>query len=102
MEAIQEFTHVRARRRSRADAASLARRFVEAFSLLVTNEDDLELGLALFERHLRLGAFDAVLAAVALNRHAEALVSAARAFGEIPQLQWIDPATPDLDRYVGS
>jgi len=48
-----------------------------------------------------LGAFDSVLAAVALNRQAEALVSADRAFGSVRTLPWIDPATPALDSLVG-
>jgi ABC-type methionine transport system ATPase subunit len=48
-----------------------------------------------------LGAFDAVLAAVALSRGAEALVSAVRAFASVPELAWIDPATSAIDRLVG-
>ncbi|TAK34637.1 MAG: PIN domain-containing protein [Chloroflexota bacterium] len=101
IETLQEFAHVLARRRSRTDTAVLARRYAVAFSLLETHEDDLELGLTLFERCPDLGLFDAVLAAVALNRQAEALVSADRAFATVPQLAWIDPATPALDRLIG-
>ncbi len=84
MEVIQEFTHVR------------------ALTLLITGVEDLQLGLSLFERHQALGAFDAVLAAVALNRRAQALVSADQAFREIQSLiWWIDPASPSLDRLLG-
>lgn len=72
-----------------------------AFSLLLTRAEDLDLGCTLFERHPALGAFDAVLAAVALNRRVEALVSADRAFREVPGLPWVDPGTPDVDRLVG-
>jgi predicted nucleic acid-binding protein len=86
IEVVQEFVHVRARRRSRSDAVALARHYLAAFSLLPTRVADLELGLTLFERHPALGAFDAVLAAVALNRRVEALVSADRAYGEVPNL----------------
>jgi hypothetical protein len=52
------------------------------------------------ESHAALGAFDSVLAAVALNQRVEALVSAERAFGEVAGLRWVDPATPELDRLI--
>jgi uncharacterized protein len=97
IEVVQEFVHVRARRRSRADAVSVARRYLAALRMLVTNAEDLELGLSLFERHPALGAFDAVLAAVGLNWRVEALVSADPAFGEVADLPWVNPATPALD-----
>jgi hypothetical protein len=64
------------------------------------DSSDLELGLALFARYPTLGAFDAVLAGVALNRGVRALISGDRAFGTIPHLPWIDPAGPDLDRLL--
>jgi len=101
VEVIQEFAHVRARRRSRADAVGLARQYLAAFAVLVTTSDDLDLGLTLFERYPPLGAFDAMLAAVALNRHADALVSADGAFGEVLNLLWVDPAMPALDGLIG-
>ncbi|HEV8054377.1 MAG TPA: type II toxin-antitoxin system VapC family toxin [Candidatus Limnocylindrales bacterium] len=96
IEVIQEFAHIRARRRTRTDAVTLARRYLSAFTVLVTTADDLDRGLTLFQHHPALGAFDAVLAAVALERRAEALVSADRAFASIPDLRWVDPATPAL------
>jgi hypothetical protein len=99
-EVIQEFAHVRARRRSRADAAAVAGDYIRAFSLLTTRFEDLELGLAIFARHPALGAFDAVLAAVALNQRVEALVSADQGFGQIPNLPWVDPGTSDLERLI--
>ncbi|HET7769830.1 MAG TPA: type II toxin-antitoxin system VapC family toxin [Chloroflexota bacterium] len=102
VEVIQEFVHVRSRRRTRTDAVALARHYVAAFRLLVSDEDDLARGLTLFARHPALGAFDAVLAAVALNRKADWLVSADQAFGEASELRWIDPATPPLDRLIGN
>lgn len=65
-EVIQEFTHVRARRRSRSDAVGLARDLTTLLTPLTpVTADDLRLGLDLFERHADLGCFDAVLAAVA-------------------------------------
>jgi uncharacterized protein len=100
IEVIQEFVHVRARRRSRADSVALARHYMAALSLLVTRSEDLDLGLTLFEQQPALGAFDSVLAAVALNQRVDALVSADRAFGHVPSLHWVDPATPDLDRLI--
>lgn len=101
IEVIQEFAHIRARRRTRSDAVTLARHYLSAFAVLAATADDLDRGLALFERLPGLGAFDAVLAAVALDRGAEALVSADRAFASVPNLRWIDPATPALRRLVG-
>jgi len=97
---IQEFAYIRARRRTRADAIHLARRYMAAFSLLVTTPDDLDRGLELFEQYPALGAFDAVLAAVAMERRAQALVSADRAFASIPGLRLVDPATPAILRLL--
>ena len=102
IEVVQEFLHVRASRRSRSDAVAHARYYVAALSPLATRAEDLDSGLTLFERYPALGAFDAVLAAVALNRRVEALVSADRAFGEVPHLPWVDPATANLERLIGS
>jgi predicted nucleic acid-binding protein len=102
IEVVQEFVHVRARRRSRSDAVTLARRFAEAFDLIAISGDDLQLGLQLFEHHPRIGAFDAVLAAAALTHGAEALVSADQAFGAIPALPWMDPAAPALQALLSS
>lgn len=101
VEVIQEFTHVRARRRSRSDAVELARHYSAALPLQMVHPADLALGLELFARHTTLGAFDSVLAAVAINRQAEALVSADRAFSEVPNLRWVDPLARALDRLVG-
>lgn len=101
VEVVQEFAHVRARRRTRAAAAAVARRYAAGLALLAAGPEDLEVGLELFERQAALGAFDAVLAAVALNRGAEALVSADAAFGEVAGLRRVDPATPALDRLLG-
>jgi predicted nucleic acid-binding protein len=86
---------------ARADAVTLARHYMAALSLLVTRAEDLDLALTLFERQTVLGAFDSMLAAVALNQRLEALVSANRAFGEVPDLRWVDPATPSLDQLIG-
>jgi uncharacterized protein len=100
VEVIQEFVHVRAKRRPRTEAVARALDYMEALSPSPTEDDDLRLGLQLFERHPALGGFDAVLAAVALNHGAEALISADRGFAGVSGLVWIDPAAPALDRLL--
>lgn len=95
-EVIQELADVRARRRDRDDAAPLATSYAELLSpLLVVDEADLRAGLDLFRSHVRLGAFDCVLAATATHRGANGLVSADRAFADIDGLHHIDPADPE-------
>ena len=97
IEVIQEFLHVHARRRDRPTVVTAARELTASFRLLTAQPADLERSLDLFVGHPHLGAFDAVLAAVALNRAAEALVSPDRAFGEVEGLRWVDPGGPELD-----
>ena len=88
VEVIQEFVHVRARRRPRDDAAALGRQFATLLAPLISvGSDDLVAGLRLFEGSERLGAFDAVLAATAIAHGADALVSAGTAFAGIPGIQ---------------
>ena len=83
VEVLQEFTHVRARRRGREDAARLARDYLDLLApLLVVGEADLQEGLRLYTRSDRLGAFDAVLAATATRTSSAALVSADAAFAQ--------------------
>lgn len=92
VEAIQEFVHVRARRRGRADAVKLASDYAELLSpLLTVSCDHLRQGLSIFERYERLGAFDAVLAATALSIGAQALISADLAFAAVPGLRHVIP-----------
>jgi predicted nucleic acid-binding protein len=92
VEAIQEFVHVRARRRDRAEAAGLGRDYASLLApLLSPGERDLEDGLALFERSPALGAFDAVLAAAGVNAGVAALVSADPAFAAVPGLVHVLP-----------
>jgi predicted nucleic acid-binding protein len=99
-EAIQEFAHVRARRRGRADAAALARDYGALLAPLITvGAEDLLGGLELFEHHDALGAFDAVLAAAAIARDAAALISADGAFAGISGLAHLTPDRwSELDR----
>ena len=87
-EVIQEFAHVRARRRSRMNAYELSGAFSTLLSpLQLVGPGHLQAGLELWTRTASLGAFDAVLAAVALSLDAE-LVSADRAFADVPDLRW--------------
>lgn len=48
-----------------------------------------------------LDAFDTFLAAVAIRENAEGLVSADRAFRDVPGLHWIDLATLDVSTLTG-
>lgn len=101
-EAIQEFVHVHARRRTRAAGAELGRRYASGLApLVLTGPEDLERGLRLFENHRGLGSFDAVLAAVALRVDAEALVSADQDFRPIRGLNHVHPASVEFERLVG-
>lgn len=93
-EVIQEFAHVRARRRDRKDAAALAQAYVDLFApLLLIEEAHVRAGLRIFEAHPDLGSFDAVLAAAAIEAGADALVSADHAFARVEGLIHIDPST---------
>jgi uncharacterized protein len=92
VEVIQEFAHVRAQRRGRADAAQVATGYADLLApLLTVTADDLGAGMSIFARETRLGAFDAVLAAAALASGATALISADTAFGEVPELRHVFP-----------
>jgi uncharacterized protein len=101
VEAIQEFVHVRAQRRERSDAVELGDAYIDLLSPLVAiDEEHLRRGLALFEHHTALGAFDAVLAATALQASADALVSADRAFAAVPGLTHVIPDGEGVERLL--
>lgn len=98
VEVIQEFAHVRARRRGRADAAELATDYLELLApLLIVEETDLRDGLRFFADQDRLGSFDAVLAAAARAVDAEALVSADDAFAALKTVPHIVPDQAGVD-----
>jgi predicted nucleic acid-binding protein len=97
VEVIQEFAHVRTRRRSRSDAAALARNYADLFAPLgVVDSDDLAAGLDLFERSAALGPFDAALAARAARANAT-LVSTDKAFGKVSGLSYLNPSDPRFE-----
>jgi predicted nucleic acid-binding protein len=101
VEVIQEFVHVRARRRDRGDAAERGRELARLFRPLLTpGHAELVLGLQLFEQHEALGAFDAVLAAAAKLAGADALVSADRAFATASGIAHLEPDDPALARLI--
>jgi predicted nucleic acid-binding protein len=102
VEVVQEFVHVRARRRDRADAALLGSDYIELLApLLPVTAEHLRRGLSLFEGTQRLGAFDAVLTAAALDAGASALVSADTAFAEAPDLPHVIPDAAGVARLLG-
>lgn len=102
VEVIQEFVHVRARRRDRTDAAALGRDYAELLApLLSPSVDDLSTGLALFERNATLGAFDAVLAACAARSGLRAVVSADVGFAELGEVPHVVPDRSGLSALLG-
>ena len=102
VEVVQEFAHVRARRRDRQDAAELARDYIELLSpLLVVEEPDLREGLRLFEDSAGIGAFDAVLAAAAHAAGADALVSADAGFSAVANIRHVTPDANGIRYLLG-
>ena len=103
VEVIQEFVHVRAQRRERSDAVELGGDYADLLAPLLTVSDEhLRRGLALFERHEPLGAFDAVLAATAIDIDAGALVSADSAFAHVTGLRHVVPDDAGVDELLKS
>ncbi len=101
VEVVQEFAHVRARRRSRADAVELAGAYADLLApLLPVTLGELHAGLGLYRTSDRLGAFDAVLAAAALAAQARALVSADTAFGTVSRLAHVFPDAAGIDELL--
>jgi predicted nucleic acid-binding protein len=102
-EVIQEFAHVRARRRSREDAARLATDYLDLLQpLLSPSEEDVRGGLALWRRSGRLGSFDAVLAEAARTARADALISADAAFGDVSGLRHVVPTQEAVDALLAA
>lgn len=101
VEVIQEFAHVRASRRTRADAVRLSDAYATMLSpLLVVEEADLRTGLGLFQQHPELGSFDAVLAAAAISIEATALISADSGFAAVQRLPHIVPDSEGIQRVL--
>jgi len=100
-EVIQEFAHVRSRRRTLADAVRLSDAYATILSpLLVVEEADLRTGLGLFQQYPELGAFDAVLAAAAIAVEATALLSANSGFAAVRRLPRVGPDSDGIQRVL--
>jgi predicted nucleic acid-binding protein len=101
VEVLQEFCYVRARRSERDNAAALTKAWIDLLGpLLRPDTTELRRGLDLYRSNERLGAFDAVLAATAIQAGLS-LVSADKAFGHIAELDWVDPAAANLVKTLG-
>lgn len=95
VDVLQEFLHLHARRGGRAEAIERARDYLRLLSpLREVQAEDFEAALVLLAAHPTLGAFDSVLAAVALRTPPGVLVSADRALATVPGLRHVDPADP--------
>lgn len=100
---IQEFAHIRARRRGRRDARARAEEFAQLLApLLPVASTDVDVALRLFERHAELDAFDAFLAAAALAHSARALVSADPAFASVEELTHVAPGSSAFDELLSA
>jgi predicted nucleic acid-binding protein len=92
---IQELLHYRFRRtRDRSRAAREAADTARVCRFHAVEPEDVLRALDLFAATERLGARDAVFAAVALNRGIPAILSPDRAFDEVAGLMRVDPADP--------
>jgi len=103
VEVVQEFAHVRARRRGRDDAGRLASSYADLLGpLTVTRDSHLRAGLELWRRHPDVGCFDAVLAAVAHDIGASAVVSADQGFATIEGIHHVLADDAGVAAVVGS
>jgi predicted nucleic acid-binding protein len=94
---LEEFAHVNARlSRDREQARRYCVDFATTLGPLEhASEEDLAAALDLWATSSRLDFADAILAAQAKRLDAT-LISADKAFGEVPDLKWIDLADPEL------
>lgn len=99
---LQEFVHVRERRRPRSDAIGLGRAYLTLLRpLLDVAEPAVDRALSLLEAHPALGAFDALLAAAASDAGAAAVVTADRAFARIEGLPVVHPDEAGVAALLG-
>ena len=97
-EVVQEFVHVRSRRRDRSDSVRLGLEWTSLLApLVVVDEPTLTEGLHLYERVAGLGSFDAILAATARRLGAHALVSADQRFTRVPDIHHVVPDAVGVD-----
>ena len=99
---IQEFVHVRQRRRSRDDAVALGRSYLDLLSpLLDVPGAAVSDALDLMVEQPALGAFDAVLAAAATRAGCAALVTADKAFAGLRGCPVVVPDDSGVDQLLG-
>lgn len=102
VEIIQEFVHVRWRRRGhRQQAVREAADISLLCSLHDLTEADLRRALRLFNQAKSLHMRDAIHAATALNRGVQLIVSPDDGFDEVPGLTRIDPADAEAVLMTG-
>lgn len=96
-----EFLHVYSRRRSPAAAAAAIQDLITLLGLPIELlASELVVAAGLYERHTCLEAVDAALAAVSLRPEVEGLVTADRAFFDVPGVRVLDPRSPELARML--
>lgn len=89
---VAELVHQRLRQTGdRREAAQRGRELVLACRVHAPGEADTSLALELYERVPGLDSFDSLLAATALNRGIDTILSADRAFDGVPDLERVDP-----------
>lgn len=97
---LQEFCHQRHRQtRDRARAAADARDLAEIVTVHDVTPADAHMGLHLYAAGASLDPIDALFAATALRRGIDTIVTADRAFEDIPGLRRVDPLD---ERAVGA
>jgi uncharacterized protein len=90
---LQELLHQRARRTGdRSSAVEATRNVVKLAWWHPVEPNDVLQGIELFGAHPRLGARDAVFAALAINRGIDAVLTTDGAFEGMDQLERVDPA----------
>jgi uncharacterized protein len=98
---IQEFVHVRQRRRPRADAVALGQAYLDLLSpLLEVPDAAVSDALELLVKHERLGSFDAVLVAAAARGGCTAVVSADAAFGQVAGCPVVVPDDAGVEKLL--
>lgn len=101
-EVIQEFLHIRSRRRTRDDAIKLAMAFTDLLAPLITVEERaLRRGIYLFGEHDGIGSFDAVLLAAAIDAGATTVVSADTAFATARGIHHVVPDDAGVSTLLG-
>jgi predicted nucleic acid-binding protein len=89
---LAEVVHQRLRQTGdRGEAARRGAQVAAACRVYSTEQADAQLAWELYERVAELDAFDALLAAVGLNRGVDMVISADRGFDHVSGIERIDP-----------